>query len=35
MGKLFSEEEKQFLIDNFNNMSLVEIAQHLGRRPDM
>ena len=34
MGKRVSEAEKQFIRDNFDKMSLVEIAQHLNRRPD-
>lgn len=34
MGKLVSNEEKQFIIDNFNKMSIVNIAKHLGRRAD-
>lgn len=34
MGKLVSLEEKQFIVDNFNKMSIVDIAKHLGRRSD-
>ena len=34
MGKRVSEQEKQFIRDNFDKMSIVEIAQHLGRRAD-
>lgn len=34
MGKYLSEQDKQFIIDNFNNMTLVDIAKHLDRRSD-
>jgi len=29
MGKHLSEQEKQFIVDNFNSMTIVAIAKHL------
>lgn len=34
MGKRVTQEEIQFIIDNFDEMTIVDIASHLGRRPD-
>jgi hypothetical protein len=34
MGKKVSDEEKKFIVDNFESMTIVSIAHHLGRRSD-
>ena len=35
MGKLYSLQEQEFLKNNFNDMTIVEIARIQGRRPDV